>query len=419
MVNINYYYRSKKNDAPLTVRFRYTVNGKRLTLEGKTQEIFSKKYWYKYHQNLKIRDYAMRVMQNQSHSHLNDLTLFLNNSFSSANLFNVDKNWLEKQISFFYNPQLKMNIPQDLLNYISYFLNFRKNSLGIETVKKYQTLDKRIRAFIKTRGKDIMMEDIDENIKLEFENFLIDDEYSIGTISRDIGFIKSLCIHAHERGLDINRQALKMKTKKEAIDSSNIIFLKMDELKKIKMLNNLPQHLETTRRWLFISCFTGQRISDFMRFNKIMIKDNGLNKIIEITQKKGEKNVCIPLYPPVQEILDINEGEFPEKMSQQKYNKHLKTLCEIAKLNQIIPGGKLTKISHKKYRKIKGYYPKSQIVSSHIGRKSFASMFYLKMRLPVLMRITGHSSEAMLLRYIGVSPAEYALEAHKSYDFDF
>lgn len=419
MVRINYYYRSRRAISPLTVRIRFMQNEKRLCIEAKTQRTVKKDYWDKYHNNNKIRDHSMRVMKNEINKHLNDLSSFLNEAYSNADPVVIDKEWLEKQISFYYNPDLQKNIPLDLLGYISFYLDFRKNSVGPETVKKYRTLEKKIRAFIKVRAKNIMLKDIDENFKLEFENFQIEEQYSTSTVHRDIVFLKSLCIHANEQGLNINRQALKMKTKKEDIGDKNVIHFNLDELKKVKSLTNLSDHLELTRQWLIISCFTGQRISDFMRFNNSMIKVNGHVKILEIRQQKGKKNICIPMHKPVEEILNKNGGNFPKKMSHQKYNDHLKTLCKISGFDEIIFGKKMTKVGHKKFRKIPGNYPKYELVSSHIGRRSYATMFYMKMPLPVLMNITGHSSEAMLLRYIGVSPSYYALQAHKGYDLDF
>jgi len=48
----------------------------------------------------------------------------------------------------------------------------------------------------------------------------------------------------------------------------------------------------------------------------------------------------------------------------------------LAEINQTIYASKLQKEVIKKYRRIKGYYPKCHIVSSHMGRRTFATMFY-------------------------------------------
>jgi integrase len=43
---------------------------------------------------------------------------------------------------------------------------------------------------------------------------------------------------------------------------------------------------------------------------------------------------------------------------------------------------------------------KWEVLSSHIGRRSFATNFYGKIPTPLLMDATGHSTEQMFLRYI-------------------
>jgi len=104
-----------------------------------------------------------------------------------------------------------------------------------------------------------------------------------------------------------------------------------------------------------------------------MMKNIGDKKIIEIKQQKGKKHISIPILSEVESILNLNLGNFPEKMSHQKYNAHLKKLCELAEINQTIYASKLTKRGDKKYRRIKGYYPKCHIVSSHMGEKDICN----------------------------------------------
>ena len=61
-------------------------------------------------------------------------------------------------------------------------------------------------------------------------------------------------------------------------------------------------------------------------------------------------------------------------------------------------------------RKVSGVYPKYELVSSHIGRRSLASNFYGKIPTSYLIYITGHGSEAQFLNYIGKSNKDLALE---------
>ena len=60
------------------------------------------------------------------------------------------------------------------------------------------------------------------------------------------------------------------------------------------------------------------------------------------------------------------------------------------------------------WRKVKGNYPKDELVTSHICRRSFATNHYGKLSTPVIMSITGHKTETEFLKYIGKTPKDNA-----------
>ena len=117
--------------------------------------------------------------------------------------------------------------------------------------------------------------------------------------------------------------------------------------------------------------------------------------------------MTIPLHSKIMEILKKHEGNFPRKISDQKYNEHIKKVCEKAKINTPIHG---ILFDPDKKEKIEDDYPKWKFVSSHIGRRSFASNNYGKIPTSFLMYITGHTTEAMFLTYIGKSNKDIAME---------
>jgi hypothetical protein len=50
------------------------------------------------------------------------------------------------------------------------------------------------------------------------------------------------------------------------------------------------------------------------------------------------------------------------------------------------------------------------LVSSHIGRRSFATNNYGRIPTSLLINVTGHSTEGMFLEYIGKSNTEKAIQ---------
>lgn len=167
--------------------------------------------------------------------------------------------------------------------------------------------------------------------------------------------------------------------------------------------------MNNVRDWLIISCYTGQRVSDFLRFTKKMIRVENGKSLLEFTQKKTDKLVTIPIHKKILQILDKRNGEFPRSISDQKYNDYIKEVCKLTGINELTQGGKMID-TDKGMRKVSGVYPKYELVTSHIGRRSFATNFYGKIPTSYLIYITAHGSEAQFLNYIGKSNKDLALE---------
>ena len=127
--------------------------------------------------------------------------------------------------------------------------------------------------------------------------------------------------------------------------------------------------------------------------------------------------MTIPIHAKVQKLLDKNKGEFPNRISDQRYNDYIKEVCKIAGIDEEIQGKKQLNISKenetKKIRRVEGVYPKYELVTSHIGRRSFATNYYGDIPTSYLIYVTGHSSEVLFLNYIGKSNKDMALELTK------
>ena len=112
--------------------------------------------------------------------------------------------------------------------------------------------------------------------------------------------------------------------------------------------------------------------------------------------------MVIPLIKDARIIID--EGGLPYPISAQKFNEHIKAVCRLAGINKKIQG---KRYDNDLKRTVEGVYPKFELITSHVCRRSFASNFHGRIETSVLMRITGHSTERMFYRYIGKSPEEH------------
>lgn len=139
-------------------------------------------------------------------------------------------------------------------------------------------------------------------------------------------------------------------------------------------------------------------------------RDGVIKTYIDFTQVKTGKEMTIPLHQKVLIILNKREGEFPRAISDQKFNKYIKVVCRLAGITEQIKGSKKIETSHgsRIYRNELGVFEKCELVSSHIGRRSFATNFYDKIPTALLMSATGHMTEAMFLNYIGKGKKDLA-----------
>jgi integrase len=148
-----------------------------------------------------------------------------------------------------------------------------------------------------------------------------------------------------------------------------------------------------------------------------------IDEFIEIRNKKTDFPVIIPLHKNVVSILAKRNGKFPRQISDQNFNDYIKIVAEKSGITEIVEGSKVTEVTIKVngkeeiiHRKVYGKYAKNLLVSSHICRRTFATLLYGKIDTLTIMKITGHKTEKQFLDYIKITPKEYAerLRAHWS-----
>lgn len=436
MATVNFLYRSTKDKANLHLRLLYRFNDIDFVIGANTKFEISKDYWNANHvidkKTKKIKGTKEPELLNKRlevNTELNKIENYILNVFNSVNPDEVNKEWLQAQIDYYYNPPKEAEqLPTELLKYFDYFMEVKKNEITIGTQKKYNVSKHLLERYQKTLNYKIKISDINDKFKMDFENYCLKNNYALNTISKDLRTIKTVCNHAKHNGIATSHQLDKIKTPQHKTEK---IYLTFEELTKIENIDKrrLNDNYDNAKDWLIISCYTGQRISDFMRFDKSMIryeknKQGDLKPFIEFTQVKTNKVMTVALHPKVIEILEKRNNEFPKPISDPKYNLFIKQVCRIAGLTDEIKGSKLTDLNQedktekktksknevKQYRKEIGMFKKWELITSHIGRRSFATNFYGTIPTTYLINVTGHSTEAMFLNYLGKSNKDLAME---------
>lgn len=423
MATVNFLYRSSKDEASLNLRLLYRVidesykeGFKDFVLGAKTQLTVSKHYWSKQHTLRRVKDIDIANRQTEINIELNKIENHVLTAFKKYHIESIDRNWLKSAMDSYYNPLHNTNqrIPIDLISFIDFYNEERKHDVSIISIRKFNVIKHKMERMQRHRGKTIMIQEIGEDFKKEYVRYYRSEKYSQNTMQRELGIIKTFCKHAKRKGLETHPQLDDLKLKAE---KPIPLYLNFDEIKQIEAVEDLPEYLDNARDWLIISCYTGQRISDFMRFNKQMIRIEKSKSLLEFKQQKTQKLMTIPLHKKVLALLEKRNGEFPRAISDQRYNNFIKEVCKLAKLNNVVkgkrnknidPDGKVSKI-----RSVTGKFEKWELVTSHIGRRSFATNFYGQIPTNYLIYVTGHSSENLFLKYVGKSNKDLAMELSK------
>jgi len=399
MATIKFLIQSENDNTNIFVRF---INGRTFDIKAKTGYFINADLWDKKtgYPRTGLKDAVKKEKCNSIQIDLNGLKSKIEKAYNDAtNKNEINSQWLKDLI----NPKAINEVPNKLVDYFAFYELHKRNVLTTASIIKLNVNKKLIERFqIKTK-RVYLIKDVNEDFKLSFYDFCISENYSQNTIARALKFIKTICYHAESNNIEVSKKLSGLQINTVKVEK---IYLDLNEISIIENCRDITkEHLLNARDWLLISCETGQRVSDFLRFTNDMIRFENNKPLIEFTQVKTGKIMAVPLSKKVMTILEKRNGNFPTKMSDQRYNEHIKEVCETAKINKVIKGG--LQIDN---RKVIGIYPKWQLVTSHIGRRSFATNNYGKIPTALLIGVTGHSTEQMFLEYIGKTDTQKAMQ---------
>ncbi|WP_373708852.1 phage integrase SAM-like domain-containing protein [Kaistella sp.] len=346
---------------------------------------------------------------------LEKIKTFVSEDLKRFELTELTLESLKGSIKAFYNGGRHVVELDCLENYLNYyqknllpFRTYKNNPISERTKRKQITVIEKMKSFIKTLNKNIRVSDYGVIMGNEFVSYLRDVErLNDNTVGKYLKYSKTIVKDAVT--IDIATHPTLDKIKGFTVETPTVI-LTTEELEKIIELNFINERWEITRDWFIVAVNVGQRGSDLFRMNNSMIiTDSKGREYVDLTQQKVKVYAKIPLNNQVQKILKKYDGKFPPLYSSNLesnktfFSKYLKEIAKRAGLNRLDFGLVYDDIE-KMY--VSGMYPIHKLLSSHIGRRQFASMHYGKIHTPVIMAVTGHKTEAEFLKYIGKGESE-------------
>jgi hypothetical protein len=399
MATIKYILQSQSDNSPIYLRLSIDRNN---STKRKTGIYINSKDWSK-PTGMPKQNSASNKAITSSLRKLKDYVLDKFNNDNSSGI-TIEGDWLKYQIDLYFKRISVSNqseLVTDAIQSIIDTADLRDNAKGgIGLSKARVTSYNRLKSlFKKFQGsKKYKIKELDKNLFEDFKKWLLlKNKYSSTYSFKKLSDLKTVCKDARSKGIETSVELTDIKTKQVTAydDDMEVITLTFDDIEKIEKAKLISDKHINARKWLIVACFTGQRGKDLTE--RIIAKNfqqYGDNLIIKIKQQKGNKPVLIPVLP---KVLAIYKEGLPYFVPLQKLNKYFKEIGEIARLNEMVIGRRLDK---KTKRGVKKSRPKYKYISTHIGRRSFASNFYGKIPTPLLMKVTQHAKESTFLTYI-------------------
>lgn len=278
----------------------------------------------------------------------------------------------------------------------------RKTQKGLNfsagTIKSIRAVRKLLIDFQSGSEKLYDFDDIDYEFRTRFIDFLYNvRKYNVNTAAKCLNTLITILSAAETEGYHNNRKCLsrQFKAKRKEVDS---IYLTKEELIALTCadISHLSKNHEIARDIFMVGVFTAQRVSDYNNIGQenLIWNDDG-SLVINLRQKKTGVWVSFPARDELKEILAKYEYKLPH-INEKALNSCIKDVAKAAGIDtpvtiETTAGGVPVLETHPKYA----------LIHTHTARRTAATLMYLVgMDVFNICSVTGHSSIAMLKKYI-------------------
>lgn len=303
---------------------------------------------------------------------------------------------LRESLNVHFNP-----VVEEKPNFFKYFEEYIATKTHTKTKQWYENTLRQLKTF----NSKLEFDSIDLSFYSGFVNAITEKGLAKNTIAKHIQNLKAYLNWATDNNKNTNLIFRSKKFKKETEESMSIAMSEqeVEEIYKLDLKSNT--RLDRVRDLFIVACRTGLRFSDFQYIDQESFKKD----FIHIQTKKTSTEVVIPIHTMVKQIRlkykNKTENALPEPMSNQKFNEYIK---EVTKKIDSLKQNQITTIT-KGGKKITTKLPKHDLISSHTGRRTFATLNYER-GVPVysIMSITAHKTESSFLKYVKTTPEKHA-----------
>lgn len=293
---------------------------------------------------------------------------------------------------------------RDLVTFGKWFVKNRASSHEHSSNQEFNTVISNLEEFSQEKKVSLQFLDLRPDTAQSFAAWLINQKgNSNQTVKKKITHYRILLNAAVKAEIKIPQRAFNYDIGKLPHEKQDIA-LTHEELQALAMLDIQDnRRLRNVRDVLLFLCYTGLRYSDLnqLEARHEKIAPSGI-RVLEIFMQKTKKPVRVPLTEPAARIWDSYERKLP-KISNQKFNDYAKEVAQLAGITETI-----VQNSYRGTVKETHTYERWQLVSAHVGRRTWATLSY-KAGLPLeaIRIVLGHASIQQTEEYLRIEPNNY------------
>ncbi|MEO9968132.1 MAG: site-specific integrase [Reichenbachiella sp.] len=220
-----------------------------------------------------------------------------------------------------------------------YLKNLR--GLALNTIKVYQTFEKHLNSF----NPRIKFSELNEELLYDFKRYLQEElGHNGGTTKKYFDKFKVICKEAVRRGyIEVNHNPFFFSDLKFKIEKPKRTYLEVEEIKTLINLKFTSAKLEMHRDHFIFMTFSGLYYRDLKNLKKSDLKRKSKKAYISGNRSKNKNPFLIPIYkfPVALQLIEKYEDPsshliFPNTISDQKFNEHLKEFATMAEIDKTI-----------------------------------------------------------------------------------
>ncbi|TSJ39777.1 tyrosine-type recombinase/integrase [Fluviicola chungangensis] len=269
----------------------------------------------------------------------------------------------------------------------------------------YKVLSNRLTDFETKIGKQLYSSDLNEELYVSFMNTIRERCTRINAVTHYYKAFKAV-LNRIARKYKVNvfnpTRELRSTDKLRSVTEEKI-YLEFAQIEKIIAYEPETKDLANAKLILLTLLFTGCRYSDVHKIKPeyTYSKNNVTFHYARYLTTKTDTEIVVPILKPLQEAFDANGGT-AEPMAMQKFNSLARDIAESVGLKEEITLSHTNSFGKKELTTKKLF----QLISSHIGRRSFVTNLMSYIPITVLSKITGHTNSAIESDFKGLGSSE-------------